>query len=183
MTKILLSCDSPSFDDALKVKRGIEKSCGFSVVLDVKDSEQNKASSEDFDIDHKLDGASLLLVFQFNHSNISAWVIFEEMDKEKRHSVQDVDSPKSYFPECIDFSKSFTEGLEDFMWVLESDFGLSLRPPQEEEEYSERSCDVSRERSERDRGVYQQEGEEATKFRVVRQINRLFNRFKSRMSN
>jgi hypothetical protein len=182
MTKILLSCDSSSFDNALKVKRGIEKSCGFSVVLDVEDWEQNKASSEHFDIDNKLDGASLLLVFIFEHSNMSAWVIFEEMDKEKSHSVQGVDSPESYFPECIDFSKSITDGLEDFMYVLESDFGLSLRPPQEEEEYTKRSCDVLRERSERDRGV-SQEGEEPTKFRFVRRINRLFNRFKSRMSN
>jgi hypothetical protein len=181
MTKILLTCDSSSFDNAMKVKRDIEKSCGFSVVLDVEDWEQNEASSEHFDIDSKLDGTSLLLVFTFGHSNISAWVTFEEKDKEKSHSLQDVDPPESYFPECIDFSESFTEGMEDFMYVLKSDFGLLLGPPQEKEEYTERFCDVLRERSERDRGV-SQEGEEPTKFRFVRRINRLFNRFKSRMS-
>eukprot|EP00980_Cylindrotheca_fusiformis_P029732 scaffold23796_cov181-Cylindrotheca_fusiformis.AAC.5 len=120
MTQIVLSGDSCSYPNALRLKRAIAKRSDFKVTLD-----DHLTSTE---LDDKLDSADLLLVFHFDDSNITAWVIIEDEDECYYDDNDDANSnARSFFPECIDFSDSFTEGLRDFIYILKADFGLSLR--------------------------------------------------------
>eukprot|EP00980_Cylindrotheca_fusiformis_P003877 scaffold860_cov111-Cylindrotheca_fusiformis.AAC.3 len=126
MTQIVLCGDSSSYLDAIRVKRAIAKRSDFKVILDVEDWEQPLTSTE---LDEKLDSADLLFVFHFNDSNITAWIIIEDEDDcYYDDDDDDTDSiTRGFFPDCIDFSDSFTEGLKDFVYVLKVDFGLSFR--------------------------------------------------------
>lgn len=176
MTRILLSCDSPSYENALEVKRGIEKYSNFSVALDIEDWETyNKSSTDPNDLDSKLAGADLLLVFQFKNSNMSVWVM---LDGDADQTDHDDDFKESFFPECVDFSESFDEGIDEFMFILESDFGLSLRPlPEPKAIIAHQQNDKSGEPT-----LSLSNLGSSQRIRIVRRINGLINRFKKRIS-
>eukprot|EP00526_Cylindrotheca_closterium_P020149 CAMPEP_0113658198 /NCGR_PEP_ID=MMETSP0017_2-20120614/31553_1 /TAXON_ID=2856 /ORGANISM="Cylindrotheca closterium" /LENGTH=129 /DNA_ID=CAMNT_0000572379 /DNA_START=76 /DNA_END=465 /DNA_ORIENTATION=- /assembly_acc=CAM_ASM_000147 len=125
MTKILLTCDSDDFDIALDLKFTIQEELGFKVILDVenwKEVENNTHKNNDgLRVSQQLKSADHLLVFEFDESNISAWVMIEDTDEIHQHDKYE---PEDYFPECIDFSDSFTKGMRVFKSILRSDFGL-----------------------------------------------------------
>ncbi|CAJ1949342.1 unnamed protein product [Cylindrotheca closterium] len=130
MVKILLSCDADDFDIALSLQALIQEELGYKVMLDVDDwkyEQENENQSLAFadDFDNKLEGAAVLLVFEFGESSVSAWVMLEETDE---RNTRKANPRKSFFPESVNFEPSFTRGLRIFEQILKSDFGLVIRP-------------------------------------------------------
>ena len=124
IVKILLSCDSTEYDIALTLQSTFQQQFGYKVFLEVDDwkaqEEQDPMAFED-DFDSKLEGAAVLLVFEFGDSSISAWVMLEDTDK---RNLREANPRKSFFPESIDFEKSFSRGIRVFQQILKTDFGL-----------------------------------------------------------
>ncbi|CAJ1949344.1 unnamed protein product [Cylindrotheca closterium] len=136
MTKTLLCCDYEDFDTALDLKFKIQEELGFKVMLDVEDwgttkQAENKNTrckrNDNLRVSQELKRADVLLVFHFHEFNISAWVILENTDEiQQQHhdKAKKQAERKSYFPECIDFSDSFAEGITIFESILRTDYGL-----------------------------------------------------------
>ena len=124
MVKILLSCDADDFEIALTLQSTFQEKFGYKVFLEVDDwkaqEEHDPLAFED-DFDNKLEGAAVLLVFEFGESSISAWVMLEDNDK---RNTRNCNPRKSFFPEIIDFEKSFSYGIRVFEHILKTDFGL-----------------------------------------------------------
>mmetsp|Transcript_40656 Transcript_40656/g.98237 ORF Transcript_40656/g.98237 Transcript_40656/m.98237 type:complete len:140 (+) Transcript_40656:27-446(+) len=129
MVKLLLSCDADDFDIALDLQSVIQEELGYKVMLDVDDWKQQENDNQSLnfadDFDNKLEGAAVLLVFEFGESSVSAWVMLEEADE---RDTRNANPRKSWFPECINFEPSFSRGLRIFQKILQSDFGLITRP-------------------------------------------------------
>ena len=122
MTKILLSCDADDFDIAVNLKFTIQEKLGFQVMLNVESwKETGDYDDEDYDLDTQLASAAVLLVFHFGDTNISAWVMIEDSDEIRKHKPIE---RESFFPECIDFSRSFKRGIKTFASILRSDYGV-----------------------------------------------------------
>mmetsp|Transcript_40652 Transcript_40652/g.98228 ORF Transcript_40652/g.98228 Transcript_40652/m.98228 type:complete len:138 (+) Transcript_40652:102-515(+) len=119
MANILLTCSSEDFDVALCLKSSIKRELGIHVSLHVEDD----SDDEDGDLDELVELATVLLVFEFGDSNISAWVTIDGMD------IAHSNYEETPFPEAIDFSENLGKGIAILDNILYEDFGLDLRPP------------------------------------------------------
>ncbi|CAJ1949336.1 unnamed protein product [Cylindrotheca closterium] len=117
MATILLTCNSEDFDIALCLKSSIQNELGIKVCLHIEDD----SDDEDEGLDAMVELATVLLVFEFGDSNISAWVTIDGIDIAQSNYQQ------SAFPEAIDFSKNFAKGVAVLDDILYTDFGLDTR--------------------------------------------------------
>ncbi|CAJ1949334.1 unnamed protein product [Cylindrotheca closterium] len=117
MATILLTCNSEDFDIALGLKSSIQCELGIKVSLHIEDD----SDDEDDHLDAVVELATVLLVFEFGDSNISAWVTINGMD------IAQSNYKESAFPEAIDFSKNFSKGIAVLDDILYTDFGLDTR--------------------------------------------------------
>ena len=118
MAEILLTCNTEDFDVALCLKTSIQKELGIRVRLHVEDS----VDDDDEGFDALIELATVLLVFEFGDSNISAWVTIPDMD------IAHSNYEESPFPEAIDF-ENFSKGIEVLDDILYTDFGFDTRKP------------------------------------------------------
>lgn len=129
MVKVLLSCDADDIEIAQTLQTVIQGELGYKVMLDVDDWKQRENDNQSLafadDFDSKLEGAAVLLVFEFGESSVSAWVMLEDTDERNTYNAN---PRKSWFPECVNFEPSFSRGLRIFQQILKSDFGLITRP-------------------------------------------------------
>ena len=106
MANILLTCNSKDFDIALCLKSSIQHELGIHVSLHIEDD----SDDDDEGLDAMVELATVLLVFEFGDSNISAWVTIDGHSNYK----------ESAFPEAIDFTENFAKGiavLEDILYT------------------------------------------------------------------
>ena len=126
MVKILLSCDADDFDIALTLQSTFQEQFGYKVFLEVddwKNEQEDMNDSQNFedDFDNKLEGAAVLLVFEFGESSLSAWVMLENTDKRDTRGCK----PRaSFFPETINFERGFSRGIRIFQQIMKTDYGL-----------------------------------------------------------
>ena len=130
MVKILLSCDATDLDIARTLQSTFQEQYGYKVFLEVEDwknVQEDLDDSQNFedDFDNKLEGAAVLLIFEFGDSSISAWVMLEDTDK---RDTRGCNPRKSFFPECIDFERGFSRGIRIFQQILKMDYGLITSP-------------------------------------------------------
>jgi len=119
MTKILLSCNSDTYDIAADLSDNIEKQLGFKVALDVEHDDPVQSDADEVQ-EELLTEAAVLLVFQFGDERISAWVMIEDSDKR----CGGITYKESQFPETINFSKSVDRGIRIFRYIMVNEFGL-----------------------------------------------------------
>ena len=117
MSTILLTCCYDDFDLVLDVKRAIERRYGIPVMLNVEDD----GDDEDEGLDAMIELATVLFIFEFGESCISAWVTIEGVN------MEDSNYQQSPFPESIDFS-SVNKGIAMFENIVYEDFGIDLTP-------------------------------------------------------
>ncbi|KAL3939635.1 MAG: hypothetical protein SGBAC_005682 [Bacillariaceae sp.] len=127
MVKILLSCNTETYDIASDLGAEIQQQLGFKVALDMEDESSHHDDDDSFH-EEELSDASALLVFQFGDENISAWVTIEDTDEK---STAKSKHEESLFPEIINFSKSVERGIRILKIVLVQDFGLIVRSGEE----------------------------------------------------
>ena len=116
MIDILLTCDYDDHDVSLDLKRSLQRQYGFNVMLHV-DSDYTKE-----DVDAKIEEATLLLIFDLGESNISAWIVIKGLG----NLCKSCEEEDNWFPESIDFSKSYSKGFRVFEDILHSDFGVNV---------------------------------------------------------
>eukprot|EP00526_Cylindrotheca_closterium_P020055 CAMPEP_0113614924 /NCGR_PEP_ID=MMETSP0017_2-20120614/7426_1 /TAXON_ID=2856 /ORGANISM="Cylindrotheca closterium" /LENGTH=133 /DNA_ID=CAMNT_0000524125 /DNA_START=19 /DNA_END=420 /DNA_ORIENTATION=+ /assembly_acc=CAM_ASM_000147 len=110
---IQLTCSFEDFDAAGCLKSAIEKELEIDVSL----------CDEDDELDELVERATVLFVFEFGDSNISAWVTIDGMD------IANSNYEQTPFPEAIDFSENLGKGIAVLDNILYDDFGLDLRLP------------------------------------------------------
>ncbi|CAJ1949346.1 unnamed protein product [Cylindrotheca closterium] len=126
MVKILLSCNTDTYEFASDIREDIQEQLGFKVALDVEDESQNDPVDDGFQ--EELEEAAVVLVFQIGDESISAWIMIEEADDKFSEECK---YEETMFPEIIDFSKSFQRGIKILRHILVNDFGLVVRPIQD----------------------------------------------------
>ncbi|KAL3943403.1 MAG: hypothetical protein SGBAC_002528 [Bacillariaceae sp.] len=119
MAKILLACNSEDLEVALGVKSSIWNQLGLQVSLDVEDD-----NDRDEGLDAIIELSTVLFVFEYGESHISAWVTIHGID------VAHSNYNESPFPEAIDFSDP-DKGARVLENILYEDFGLDLRPQED----------------------------------------------------
>ncbi|KAL3943402.1 MAG: hypothetical protein SGBAC_002527 [Bacillariaceae sp.] len=125
MANILLTCNSEDFDIALSLKASIQHELGIHVSLSLEDDSDDE--DDDDSLSAMVEEATVLLVFEFGDSNISAWVTIDGVD------IAHSNYKESAFPEAIDFSKNFSKGIAVLDEILYEDFGVNTRPPAREQ--------------------------------------------------
>lgn len=114
MADILLTCNADEFDTALNLVENIQDQLGiYDVTLYVEDD------GYDEKFDAQIEESTVLLVFKFGESSISAWVTIKGIN------MEDSNYEQSPFPESIDFS-CVDKGIGIFENILYEDFGLNL---------------------------------------------------------
>ncbi|KAL3943400.1 MAG: hypothetical protein SGBAC_002525 [Bacillariaceae sp.] len=130
MVKILLSCNTDTYDIAKNLKAIIELQLGFNVALDMEDeSSSHSDDEEDSFQEDEVTEATVLLVFQFGDESISAWITIEETDEKYSEECK---YEQDDFPEIINFSSSVSRGIRILKCILVQDFGLIVRSNEEQ---------------------------------------------------
>ena len=120
MVEILLTFNTADVDNAIVLKSSIQRKLDINVLL--------QGDIEDEDLDTMVEEATVLLVFEFDGSSISAWITIDGVD-----SISDSNYEESPFPESIDCSKDVSKAINVLDSILYNDFDLDLRPPSDDD--------------------------------------------------
>ncbi|CAJ1946646.1 unnamed protein product [Cylindrotheca closterium] len=121
---IYLSCDEPSIEFAETLKKEIESRCNLSVALDRDDSWEEDSNDCAF-LEH-MHQAKVMVPIVTEHVNITAWIM--DYRPARGLTAQQALAHRLHYQRCckppaINFSKSYKEGLREFMDIVKRNTG------------------------------------------------------------